>query len=136
MSTITDSGSLTVVLSSGDAIVVKEGTAANEVWRFKESGEMSITNVITCADTLEVVNRKTGGSPPLMDVRDSTGTLMSQVDQDGRWINSSGEGVVLGVVSSEPSDTPPDGTLRLYSSGGVYRMYVYDAATWWYLTLT
>lgn len=44
------------------------------------------------------------------------------------------------TVSAAPTDVPkkPSDQFRLYSSGGVYRLYVYDrsGAAWRYVTLT
>lgn len=44
------------------------------------------------------------------------------------------------TVSAAPTDTPKKASdqFRIYSSGGVYRLYVYDrvGAAWRYVTLT
>lgn len=40
------------------------------------------------------------------------------------------------VISAVPTDSPQDGTIRLYNTGGVRRLYAFIAGAWYSTTLT
>jgi hypothetical protein len=40
------------------------------------------------------------------------------------------------VISSAPTDSPANGTIRLYNSGGTRKIYAFISGTWYSATLT
>lgn len=42
----------------------------------------------------------------------------------------------LPVIAAVPTDSPDDGTIRLYNTGGVRRLYAFIAGVWYSTTLT
>lgn len=42
----------------------------------------------------------------------------------------------LPVIASVPTDSPDNGTIRLYDTGGVRRLYAFIAGSWYYTLLT
>lgn len=42
----------------------------------------------------------------------------------------------LPIISAVPTDSPEDGTIRLYNTGGVRRLYAFIAGAWYYTLLT
>lgn len=42
----------------------------------------------------------------------------------------------LPVISAVPTDSPSDGTIRLYNTGGTRKLYAFIAGSWYSATLT
>lgn len=79
-------------------------------------------------DAIEKNNQKS--SFEVIHVPDHThnGVDSSQID----FINITG----LPIITAVPTDFPEDGTIRLYNTGGVRRLYAFISGVWYSVVLT
>ncbi len=116
---------LTFRTTKGSALTIEELDANFEYF----TGSHTVTGSLTTSGSLIITGSTTiTGSVNIIGSTTITGSLV--VSSSVEASSFSGSYFILPVLDTVPSDTPPNGTIKLFSSASVNYIYAYLSGSW------